>query len=242
MAKRWRGFTETEELARRLRQRLGVDALLSPDLINLFQRLPEVFPGFLLVKVTDRELPDCEAKADCYEKRITVRESVYAACVMGEPRARMTLAHELAHIALGHAGTRYRQTNVLKERSTRDVNREEAEAKQFAAVFLVPTYLALSYKSIDDLCEKFGISREAAEIRLDQLASQEIPPSQRWHSMTKIPQQPSSGDNVTGNRVGGAEYQAAKRRRPLPSSAIDYLSEAKRRGRPITSLLDSDDA
>jgi hypothetical protein len=165
LAKRWRGFTEIEEQARRLRQRLGIDNLLCPDLIAAFAQLPQIFPGFELVRVPDDELPNCEAKADCYNKVIVVRQSVHDACRRCEPRARMTFAHELAHIALGHSGTRFRQANSMGfGPATRDVRREEAEAKQFAAAFLVPTYLARNCKSAEEIAEKFGISGEASEI------------------------------------------------------------------------------
>src|ERR1700730_14479588 len=92
----------------------------------------------------------------------------------------MTLAPE--HIVLGHAGTRF-QTPMAVHQSTRDERREESEVWQFTSAFLVPTFLARSCRSIDEIREKFGLSHDAAEVRFDQLApliSQAPPPSQRW--------------------------------------------------------------
>jgi hypothetical protein len=49
------------------------------------------------------------------------------------------------------------------------VRREEWETKRFAAVFLVPTERAINCKSTDELCQRFQVSREAADIRKGEL-------------------------------------------------------------------------
>ena len=202
---RHRSFEQIEHAACHLREKLGINRLLSPDLASAFLRLSEVFPGFRLIRVLDDELPNCEAFADCTKNFITVRESVYQAACRGEGRARMTLAHELGHLALGHSAIRYRAIGVdTSARYARNVRTEESEAKRFAATFLAPTHLAKDFINPEDLVEKFQISREAAEIRSSELAAHE-------------------------RRVSG-------RKRDLPSSVIDFLLAAKRRGHKVTSL------
>ena len=118
----------------------------------------------------DSELPEAPAKADCATKKITVRESLAYQAVQGSGHARMTLAHEVGHIALGHSGTRYRKNGLNIEAATiAQVRREESEAKRFAAVFLVPTHLAEHCRTAEEIEEKFAVSHDAAEIRKSEL-------------------------------------------------------------------------
>jgi len=58
-------------------------------------------------------------------------------------RARFTIAHEVAHVALWHDGVRFRgNTNALAEETVRKIRRQEREAERFAAAFLAPAHLA----------------------------------------------------------------------------------------------------
>lgn len=80
----------------------------------------------------------------------------------GERRRRFTAAHELAHCVLGHLG---------KEISAR----EERSAERFAAELLAP--LAVLYEcgvsSAEETARFCGISRRAAELRVEELAERE---------------------------------------------------------------------
>jgi Zn-dependent peptidase ImmA (M78 family) len=226
MKKTIRTFAEVEEISRRLRKELKIDHLECPDLISIFENgLSEVYPGLRLVRVLDEQLPESEARADCLERTITIRESVYRACLQGEPRARMTLAHEVGHIALDHSGTRHRQSLHL---GTRNEKREEGEAWHFARAFLAPTYMAVTCKTADQLSKRFGLSVDAAEIRFGQLielAKEGISPSERWKSTpTRKKDDPRDG----------------RGRRILPKSVVVHLTEAKRRGHQVTSLEEED--
>lgn len=79
-------------------------------------------------------------------------------------RQRFTAAHELAHCLLGH---------LDKERI---LPRDERAAEQFAAELLAP--LAVLWKcgahSAEKIARMCGISRQAAEIRLECLAVREM--------------------------------------------------------------------
>jgi hypothetical protein len=232
-----KGFTEIEEQARRLRKTLGIDGFDYPNLADVLHELPDVYPGFKLTSVADRELPHCEAEADCYEKKITVRESVYDAALRDDARARFTLAHEIGHIALGHAGTRLRSTSNNSASFTRNRKREESEASMFAEAFLAPTFLARTCKSAKEICARFGLSKTAAKIRFDRLAQliQQGPaPSERWKSGPRTLVEPSNDHLPKKERTTAGTPR-------LPNSVADFLSEARRRGHPVTSLRDSDE-
>jgi hypothetical protein len=115
-----RSFEEIEAVSRRLRLALGIDGLDSPDLIDVFEKkLSQVFKGFSLKRVLDAELPYAEASADCSTNTVTVRESVYQDALRGDGRARMTLAHELGHIALGTL----KSAIVRKSHTVTDLNK-----------------------------------------------------------------------------------------------------------------------
>ena len=86
-----RSFEEIEQVSVRLRQKLGIDALLCPDLLLVLERkLASVFPGFQFIRMPDAELPEAPAKADCVAKTITVRESIAQQAIYGSGYARMT--------------------------------------------------------------------------------------------------------------------------------------------------------
>ena len=89
----------------------------------------------------------------------------------GEQRRRFTAAHELAHCVLGHLDS---------EKVSRE---QEHEAEKFAAELLAP--LVVLYNcNVGTACEiarMCGISRQAAEIRLSELAER----SRRGFSLTE---------------------------------------------------------
>lgn len=165
-----RTLEEVEDVALRLREAVGLGDEDWVDLLSVLQKLPTRFPDFRWLVALDEELPGAEAKADCAEKTIVIKQSVYDGIRLGRPRSRMTLAHEIGHIVLGHAGTRLRSLGRDRVAAwNRDVGSEEQEARWFAAVFLSPTRLASTCGDPQALAERFGLSGSAAERRWDEL-------------------------------------------------------------------------
>lgn len=98
---------------------------------------------------------------------LIVRQSVYKAACAEEPRALFTIAHELGHLALGHRRTFNRDT-----RTTCEVFEDsEWQANTFAGAFLMPLELIRAHgvKTVADMMSVFGVSAQAAEIRLAKL-------------------------------------------------------------------------
>lgn len=81
----------------------------------------------------------------------------------GERRRRFTAAHELAHCVLGHINSEVYSAS------------EERAAEQFAANLLAPLVVlyALGVRSAEELSRVCGISRQAAELRLEDLIARE---------------------------------------------------------------------
>lgn len=110
---------------------------------------------------------DRAALSFCGAEGLTVRHGgqylvLYDERQRGEARRRFTLAHELGHILLAHAGA--------------EPEREEREANAFAAALLCPAaalYFLVArdgtWPSADALCAIFPLSREAAAHRLAEL-------------------------------------------------------------------------
>lgn len=81
----------------------------------------------------------------------------------GERRRRFTAAHELGHCVLGH---------LDKEGYSAE---EERAAERFAAELLAPLVILRErgVRSAEEIARLCGISRQAAEIRLEELALRE---------------------------------------------------------------------
>lgn len=163
-----RSDSELEQFSLRLRNALGIAHILSPDVANLEGKLKEIFPGLTIEVLPDDEMED-DGEADCENKKIFFKRSVWKGILAGRPRDRMTFVHEVAHIALGHRGRRYRRDNDLGAKYSSIIRREEREARKFAALFLAPTELAMRFETAQDIEDHFQISAEAASIRLDEI-------------------------------------------------------------------------
>lgn len=165
-----KSFITIERVAVQLREQLHIGSLNSPDMAHVLDAVPEIFPGFSVKHCTEHELPQDEAMVDFPSSTLLIRECVYRDAREGKPRARMTIAHEIGHIALGHKETRRRAIGIDNgAKYARQIRRDETEAKQFAAVFLVPTNLAKNFAAPSELIDAFQISSQAAEIRFGQI-------------------------------------------------------------------------
>lgn len=169
-----RSDSALEEIARRLRVRLGIETHSLVDLMTVILKLREHFPRFSYLRCPDEELPDCEAQWDEGKFLIRLRESVFRAMQRQENRARWTVSHEIGHFVLGHHGIRNRSVHNRKvEYYAYEILREEDEAKRFAAIFLAPAYLIKDNETASEISKRFGLSLESATIRryeVDELA------------------------------------------------------------------------
>jgi Zn-dependent peptidase ImmA (M78 family) len=118
---------------------------------------------------------------------ITVKRSVRDQAIRGEVRARMTLAHELAHAVMHHSAPFLRVVGAadIADKSIAPYESAEHQAKVFAAAFLIHEDEAIkivasalrTYRNKEsaqvhasrDIAIEFRVSQEAAEVAFDRL-------------------------------------------------------------------------
>lgn len=199
---------EIDAAARLLREKLGIDHL---DLLQPSDLIRRLIGSALIDRcdiVPDEDLPDYEARFHADERCLVVRQSVADPPPYRAGRARWTIGHECGHIALGHQGIRNRSTqaNIIEKIDAR-LRREEREAHRFAAAFLAPAY-------------RVNFLPDATTA--DQL-------SQRFGLSAE----------AAANRYSelARRYRRENRiERDLPDFAIDFLTEARKRGYDVRSL------
>lgn len=156
------------EAALDLRSKLGLGDRLAPDMQEVLRKLPELKIKVEVVPHTKTPLADAWTNS----RRLFVTESVVKALSYGDTRARWTIAHELAHVVLGHKGKQFRAAPGTPLRWPSGMERE---ANIFASEFLAPSHL-IKGKTADKISRFFGISPQAASIRISELVSaDEVP-------------------------------------------------------------------
>ncbi len=101
---------------------------------------------------------------------IVLSDSAYAACLdRSNPRALFTLAHELGHMILGHELTLRRESGSTGDH--RIYEDSEWQANTFASELLMPEEIIRTENLSlpEQLCDRFGVSLEAAKVRLKKL-------------------------------------------------------------------------
>ncbi|WP_201842885.1 ImmA/IrrE family metallo-endopeptidase [Microvirga zambiensis] len=157
---------EIEQRVRVLRTELGLQNQSCPDLTTVIDKLTAHFRHFRSQTIPDADMPGEEAHWDIRKGVLQIRESVVAAMQRGEPRARMTIAIEIGHFAMRHAGTRsMRDARSTAGRLGLEAKKEESEARRFAAMFLAPNDLLSATDTVEEIADRFGLSFEAAMIR-----------------------------------------------------------------------------
>jgi transcriptional regulator with XRE-family HTH domain len=120
--------------------------------------------GFELSVVEDELLDGAEACISMEERMIILPERIYRAAWMNEPRARFTLAHELAHAIL-HSKI---QVQMASHRAVPPYRNSESQANTFAGAILMPQWRIDPLEPVYALSKKFGLSETAVRIALDQ--------------------------------------------------------------------------
>jgi Zn-dependent peptidase ImmA (M78 family) len=163
-----------EKLAQTIRIALGLDDQVRIDVIEFLRRLKH--NGYIAdyVRVPDTKMPHAEAEYNPDDRKIYLRESVYAGAAGWNDRARFTIIHEGAHALYDHQFRRKRSIagNPITELRVSSIRRDEVHANKLAASILAPYHCAeFSLRTTDrDLMARFGLSAAAAAKRYDEMA------------------------------------------------------------------------
>lgn len=175
---RYREPEDFEEIARATRRRIGIEYVHRPDMITVLFKLQSNDLISSYERVPDANMPEDLGAYDPETRILRLRESTFVAAnevISFHPensRARFTIAHELGHVVLQHKQTRHRNVSGRQiEKIAPSIIRDESDADKFAAAFLAPFYLSENPLLVhaSDIANRFGLSRQAAEIRLEQL-------------------------------------------------------------------------
>ena len=173
-----RSNEEVRAIAERTKAELGVSRRRPVNILRCLESgsVPTIYGRKKLIfcVVDDAELGKTDAKTEFSDGAvtITVKRSIRNHAEIGEGRARMTLAHELAHAVMHHDQTKYRQTGAAGATAlARDKGYESAEhqAKVFAAAFLIHDEDAAKMQNSEDISVEFGVSKRAADICFERL-------------------------------------------------------------------------
>lgn len=161
---------QLEQWVRDYLRRIGLGHQIRPDLMTVLVKTKHIDKRFNYSRVPDHELPAAEAEWDSTKMCVRMRESVFVGMQRNEPRARMTVAHELAHYVLGHKGILNRKPGIrMRDISIASLRQEESEAKRTAAIILAPEYLIPKETTPEEIAAKFGLSAEAALYRFEEI-------------------------------------------------------------------------
>ncbi len=113
---------------------------------------------------------------------IEFTHSVYDRACAGQGRDRLTVLHECAHVLL-HRGIAVHHRG-LKGQELKPFENSEWQANQLAAELLMPIPSFSVHESFDDYRLAMGVSRQAAEIRVQGLLSRGDIVQPKWTEST----------------------------------------------------------
>ena len=161
---------QLEELVHAFLKRIGLEHQVCPDLMTVIVKIKHIDRRFNYCRVPDHKLPACEAEWDSARMSVRMRESIFTGMQRSEPRARMTVAHELAHYLHGHKGFLYRKPGIrMSNIPIVSIRREESEAKRTGPIILAPEYLIPAKTNPEEISSMFLLSPEAACYRYEEV-------------------------------------------------------------------------
>jgi len=207
-----------------LRKHVGFESAEYLDMRALLKAVKRLYPSLTILQVRNDELSDADGMYDPATHTLRIPDRVFGALDKGVPRARFSLAHEIAHPLLGHRNIRFRHAEKRAyEYGSQTVSREETQANRFAAFLLAPDQLCVGCETIEDFMERFGLSRSAAEIRKDDYnrylrhqhrQERELPPN----AVDLLKYLRSKGHKVTSLKDEARQVRSTGERQPPPSS------------------------
>lgn len=214
-------WNQIEQYALKLRTDLGLRDVPFFDVIGFLERVLDNTLSFVRLEIEeDRQMPTAEGLTDPRGEFIRLRVSVYRGAYNNRPRDRWTVAHELGHLFL-HSRRTMKRLSQQERKSVPAFKSAEAQANCFAAGLLIPAHLVPATMQVEEIMLQFGVSREAATLRLSNLREK------RGGSMKLLP---SVGELVDS----GTSHVAATESRAKSSLANSLQKTEAMRGVKVT--------
>lgn len=160
--------TKIDDLAKRLREQLGIPDDLRPDALDVLRRMKisKVISDY----VEDPEAIGRDARWDADNRIIYLSTELWSAVLEGNDYdARFTVFHEVGHAVLGH--THRNRLTTGKPQFGRFVEADESDADRFALAFAIPLKFAgfADTSNIASLGDLFGLSQAQTSRRVVDL-------------------------------------------------------------------------
>jgi len=150
---------DIERLATAVRRELGVapGARIAMQPV-LEMALDDIYPGAYYTIEFDCDMGGAEGRTDHFEPKISLSASTYVGLQIADPRARMTVAHELGHLLMHTRQPVYHYSSRARDRHVDP----EWQATYFAAALLMPAAAFRKMRTVKQAKQAFGVSRNAA--------------------------------------------------------------------------------
>lgn len=158
-----RSMKNIRNIVNQLKEHLDLTDELKFPLIAFYENvIPEFFPDYRFLYVSEDELNGEEACTDHFKKEVRIRSDAYEKALDKSATDLFTIAHEIGPLFL-HKGESLAFTRT-KERFPA-YKSAEWQANYFAAELLMSSHLIVNME-IDDIVEQCGVSKTAAKIQL----------------------------------------------------------------------------
>lgn len=178
---------QIDELAKRFLRKHSLHCLQEPqriDCIEIWESLGDEDSPYEGLDPMVEVLPQGVEGRTWPDGRIILDEATYEAAIVGDGRARFTVMHEVMH-GIHHMPQIRRMRGALQNEKSILLNRRgdlkpyldpEWQANAFASASLMPAAMVLIVAgglqrsaAIDNISDVFGVSRPAAEYRLNTI-------------------------------------------------------------------------
>lgn len=163
-------WAKVDALASSVRDSLQLNDIKYLPIVEIIEKICYERLDLFELQIRDRSEMGSDEGLTCPKGEfIRLRSDVYEGACKDQVRPRFTLSHELGHF--------FMHTNVPLARSKMTdrlppYRSAEKQANRFASTLLMPEYLIDLDASVDEIMKQFGVSRPAAQFRLEDLMKQ----------------------------------------------------------------------
>lgn len=159
---------DIRKIVRTIKERFQVDDVMYFPIVPFLECvLSMLFSDFQFECVPKEEMGNKHGETYPSKQLIRIREDVYLGTVAGNPRDRMTIAHEIGHLL--HGNSNIALCRLEPGERIRAYEDPEWQANAFAGELLASSHLIRDL-TVDEIQGKCGVSKTAEQIQLKSLS------------------------------------------------------------------------